>query len=130
MFVEIALSPFENSDIDVYTDKKLCELEHTDDVVPISEYLSNLKNFLDRLNDNVGIFVVFWTFEMLNAVGRLNSFKSEACSCNGRIGWGGYLTWWSFIEVCPCIQKIRFAFNNWRHRCCRHGGHSITKNKA
>lgn len=52
LVIEIALSPRENTGIDIFSDSNLSGLEH----VVMSEDPSELQVFPDRLNDNVGMF--------------------------------------------------------------------------
>lgn len=64
LIMQIAKFPYENSGIEICSDKKLCELGYADDVVLLGECWSNLKNFLDRLNECWYFCDVFWTFEL------------------------------------------------------------------
>lgn len=53
---DIVLSSSGNSGIDVYSDKKLSDFECADDIVLLSEDSNKLEDFLDCVNDGVGMF--------------------------------------------------------------------------
>lgn len=56
MIMKWALSPCENSDIDVYLNAKLSDLEYADNVVLLSEDVCKLQAFLNCLNGTKDIF--------------------------------------------------------------------------
>lgn len=53
MLRRVALSLRENSGISICSDRKLCDLEYLNDVVPVSDDPSKLHIFPGRLNDSV-----------------------------------------------------------------------------
>lgn len=55
MTIEIALSLFENSRLNIYSDRNLFDSEYADDVVLLSAHLHKLQFFRHRLNDSAAM---------------------------------------------------------------------------
>lgn len=53
MVVEISLSACETSDIDIFSDRKLFDVECADDVVLLSEDQNQLQAYVDRLQNSL-----------------------------------------------------------------------------
>lgn len=58
MLAKINLTPCENDGTDLYSDKKLSDLEYLDEVLFLSEDLGRLLLFFDQLNYNEAVFAM------------------------------------------------------------------------
>lgn len=75
--MEIALSLSENRDIDIRSNRNLCEFEFADDVSLVSEDPSKLQDFLYIPNDNTALFGTYFYLLSINCCRRTRLAESR-----------------------------------------------------